>query len=236
VTNAIERISRIRVDVKATSLIRSRRPAAELLDAQRALDQQDVRARAAVDQGIDGGVAEEGPVPVGLAVDLDRVEEEGQARRRAEDVEAELLSGEDADLVGAHVGRVDEEADRPVLPQAFDVERLGEDAPQRVHVRGVELVGDQQAPDQGVEQLGRAPVRAPAQEQAGEGERAAAARPVGLRGPAQNASRSSRARAGPPRSSPCATSAPLIAPALVPLMPSISRRPSSSNRSRTPQT
>src|SRR5262245_11458397 len=71
-----------------------------------------VAAAAFPHQRRDGGVAGIAAVPVALAVDLDRLEQRGQAGRREQHVGRDLVVPKDPAAAGARVGSGDEELDR----------------------------------------------------------------------------------------------------------------------------
>ena len=77
------------------------------------LDEEGVLRVAFAHQRRQRRVAAEAAVPVGLAVDLDRLEHRRQAGRGEEHVGRDLVLAEDAAAAGAHVGGGDEELDRP---------------------------------------------------------------------------------------------------------------------------
>ncbi len=141
-TKAIARISRISEELKLISLIRFKISVAVLgtLVARSIGLMWTIttsRAVAAVDQREDRRIAHVAAVPIVLAVDLDRLEQERQAgrgehaRRRVSSVVLE-----DLDLAGAHVGRADEELDRRSRPAARSksIDSL-EHVAQRIEVR-----------------------------------------------------------------------------------------------------
>jgi hypothetical protein len=196
--------------------------------------QQDVGRGAVVDQRIDRRVGGEAAVPVGLAVDLDRVVERGQAGRGEQRVGAELRGVEQPDLAGAHLGGGDEEAQPALAADALEVEARLHHVAQRVEVEGVELVGREQPGEASIMFIGpgRLPSAAPLRplrlwsRSSSKGVESATA--------SQKPARLSRAPSAPPRTQPSARATAFIAPALVPLIPS-SRQSSSSRRSSTPQ-
>jgi hypothetical protein len=100
----------------------------------------DVGRCAVVDQREDRGIAHVAAVPVVLALDLDRVEHERQAGRGERAIDGHLVPGEDLDLAGAHVGRAQEELERP-LAHPLEIDRGGDDVAQRVEVERIELIG-----------------------------------------------------------------------------------------------
>ena len=95
------------------------------------LDEEGVARRALADQRRQRRVAAEAAVPVGLAVDLDRLEHRRQAGRGEEHVRGDLVLAEHPAAAGADVGRGDEELDRAGR-QPLEVDDLGEDVGERV--------------------------------------------------------------------------------------------------------
>ena len=82
-----------------------------------------VAAVAVVDQREDRRVAHVAAVPVGLAVDLDRLEQERQAGRGQHRVGRDLALAEHLHLAGAHVGRGEEQLDRAAaLAQLVEID------------------------------------------------------------------------------------------------------------------
>ena len=92
------------------------------------------------DERGDGRVAGIAAVPIGLAVDLDRLEHGGQAGRGEEYVRREILLPEDAAAPGVDVGGGDEQLDRR-LADAVEIDELLQNLAERVLAAGIEIVG-----------------------------------------------------------------------------------------------
>src|SRR5262249_11328446 len=88
----------------------------------------------------DGGIAGVAAVPIAFAVDLDRLEQRGKARRRKQHVRRDLAVSKDATAPGAYVGRGDEELDRS-LRQPIEIDGLGKDVAQGICSTWAEVVG-----------------------------------------------------------------------------------------------
>ena len=86
------------------------------------VDHDHVRRLAVVDQRVDGGVAHVAAVPIGLAVDLDRLRHERQASRRQDGVRRHLGAGEDPDLAGPDVRRRQEQLDRRAAVEPLEID------------------------------------------------------------------------------------------------------------------
>ena len=105
------------------------------------LDQQQVVRRGVADQGQQAGVARVAAVPVGLAVDLHGLEQQGQAGRGQHHVGGELGLPEDAQLAGADLGGGDEQVGAVAVAHALEIHGVFQDGAQGVEVERVELVG-----------------------------------------------------------------------------------------------
>src|SRR5262249_35735949 len=90
-----------------------------------------------------GGIARVPAVPVGVTVDLDRLEERWQAGRRKQDVGGNLGVAKDPAASGADVGRGDEQLDRRAR-QAREVDALVEDRFQWIAATRIEVVRREQ--------------------------------------------------------------------------------------------
>ena len=89
------------------------------------VDDQHVRRVAAIDQREDRRIAHVAAVPIGLAVDLDGLEQERQAGRGHDRVDRQLVVGEHLDLAGAHIGGADVELQRTARhADRVEVDRL----------------------------------------------------------------------------------------------------------------
>ena len=189
-----------------------------------------------VDQRKDRRVAHVAAVPVGLAVDLHRLEQERQAGRGHHRVGRDLGIPEHAHLARAHVGGAQEQLDRRAGAQAREVDRLLEDVLQRVEVQGIELVGREHAHQQ-VEGLERRAEVEPVVVRQAVDQRGLQRR--GRRPPGRCAARSRRAPCARPRCRPRPSRRP--APwrswrrRWSPRCPRCAIRPSSSSLSSTPQ-
>ena len=104
------------------------------------LDQDHVARVALAHQRRDGRVAGVAAVPVGLAVDLDRLEHRRQAGRGEQHVRRDFLVAEHPSAPGVHVGRGDEELDRR-LGEMREIDALLEDLADRIKADRVEVVG-----------------------------------------------------------------------------------------------
>jgi hypothetical protein len=92
-----------------------------------------------------GGVT---AVPIGFAVELDGVVEEGQAGRREHRVDRQLLVGQDSQRPVAHPGRAEQELDLRPLAQDLEVHFRLQRFAQRVHIERIELIGRHQPHDE----------------------------------------------------------------------------------------
>ena len=127
-------------------------------------DEDRVARRAFAHQRRHGRISRIAAVPVGLAVDLDRLEHGGQAGRGEQHVGRELAVAEHPAAPGAHVGRGDEQLDRAPR-QALEIDRAGEDVAERVGSERVEIVGREQPRHHVHGDEGRRLVERPAAEQ-----------------------------------------------------------------------
>src|SRR5690606_27152588 len=96
------------------------------------------------DQRVEGRVAGVAAVPVGVAVDFDRLEHEGQAGGRQQGIDRKRVAIEDLGLAGAHRGGRDEELDSALLvelTQGGDRYVALQHRAQRVDVERVEQIG-----------------------------------------------------------------------------------------------
>ena len=108
------------------------------------LHQDDVGGRALMIERPEGWVAEIAAIPIGLAIDLDRLEDIGQAGGGEQGVDGQFLAPEHFGFAGADIGGRDEEPHGVfVVAQLFQVERVLQRPAQRVelHREGVELIG-----------------------------------------------------------------------------------------------
>src|SRR5262249_23084952 len=109
------------------------------------VDNNDVSARAVIDQREDRRIAHVTTVPVVLTVDLDSLEQEGQAARSKNVPRIDLASLEDLDLAGAHVRCREEELDRAIaLTQCRKIDALIEQILEWIATKQVELIGREQ--------------------------------------------------------------------------------------------
>ena len=83
-------------------------------------------------------------VPIGLAVDLDRLEHRRQTGRGEQDVGRHGVVLEHLAASGAHIGRGDEEMDRR-LRQDLEIDQLGKDLAQRILAHRIDVIGRHQA-------------------------------------------------------------------------------------------
>src|SRR5262245_25406763 len=92
----------------------------------------------------DGGIARIAAVPIAFAIDLDGLEQRGEARRREQNVRRDLAVSEDAAASGANVRRGDEKFGRR-LRQPTEIDGLGKNVTQGVCTAWTEIVGRKQA-------------------------------------------------------------------------------------------
>ena len=83
-------------------------------------------------------------VPIGLAVDLDRLKHGRQAGRSEQDVRRHGVVLEHFASAGAHIGRGDEQVDRR-LRQDLEIDQLGKNLAQGILAHRIEVVGRHQA-------------------------------------------------------------------------------------------
>src|SRR5262245_29035354 len=79
----------------------------------------------------DGGIARVAAVPIAFAIDLDGLEQRGEARRREQHLRRDLAVSEDPAASGANVGRGDEKFDRR-LRHPTEIDGLSKDVTQGV--------------------------------------------------------------------------------------------------------
>jgi hypothetical protein len=104
------------------------------------LNDEDVGAALALDEGVQRRVAAVAAVPVFLAVDLHGGVELGQAGRGHDGVRGDIGPGEDAGAAAAHVGGGDMNRDIAGA-HGVEVDAILEDVAQRVQLERVGLVG-----------------------------------------------------------------------------------------------
>ncbi len=92
-----------------------------------------------VDQRIDRGIAEIAAVPIELAVDLHRLEQERQAGRRHHGIGRQFRRAEQARLAGPDVGGGDEQLHVRSRAQAFEIHLFFQQVAQRVDLHRIEL-------------------------------------------------------------------------------------------------
>src|SRR5260221_1629485 len=119
------------------------RAARQLLALERVdVDDDDIATLAAVDQREDCRIAHIATVPIMLAINLDGLKHEGQATRGKNAIGTDLMTLEDPDLAGPHVGRREVELYGAVaLPQRLEIDAALEHVLQRVAVQGIEFIG-----------------------------------------------------------------------------------------------
>ena len=83
-------------------------------------------------------------VPIGFAVDLDRLEHGRQTSRGKQHVGRDLRVAEDAAAAGTHVGRGDEQLDRRI-GKPVEIDAVGQDVAQRVEAERIEIIGRKHA-------------------------------------------------------------------------------------------
>ena len=128
-------------------------------------DQDRVVRHAFLDQRRHGRIAGIAAVPIGLAVDLDRLEHGRQAGRGEQHVGRQLGVAEHARPSGAHVGRRDEELDRR-RGEAREIDRARTSTlRQRIGPAEVEVVGREEARHQVEGDVGGRVIERPAAEQ-----------------------------------------------------------------------
>ena len=103
------------------------------------------RRLASVDQRKQRRVAQVAAVPIVLAVDLDGLAVQRQARAGEHARGIDLLVGEHPDLAGPHIGGAQVKLDRTAAAQAVEIDHLLEQGPQRIVVPGIELIGREHA-------------------------------------------------------------------------------------------
>src|SRR4051794_2505554 len=103
-----------------------------------------------MDQRMDRGIAHVAAVPIGLALDLDRREQERQAGGSQQGIDRDLVAREDLQLALLHIGRGDVETDILVLAQDVEIDDPEQRFPQGIVASGIELIG-RHHPDQQVE-------------------------------------------------------------------------------------
>ncbi len=109
------------------------------------VNDDDILAPAIVDQGEHRRVAHIAAIPVMLAIDLDRLEQEGEATRGKDMRGMDLATLEDLHLAGAHIGGGEEELDRAFFPaQRREIDALLQHLLQRIVVERVEFIGREQ--------------------------------------------------------------------------------------------
>src|SRR5262245_40730868 len=108
------------------------------------LNENRILGAAFAHQRRDGGIAGVAAVPIAFAVDLDGLEQRGEARRCEQHVRRDLAVSEHPAAPGAYVGRGDEKFDRR-LRQPSEIDDLGKDVTQRVCTAWAQIVGREQA-------------------------------------------------------------------------------------------
>ena len=112
------------------------------------VNDQHVGRVAGIDQREDRRIAHIAAIPIGLAIDLDGLEQERQAGRGHDGVDRQFVVGEHLDLAGAHIGGADVDLQRAARhADRIEVDRLLENALQRIEVERIELIGRQQPRD-----------------------------------------------------------------------------------------
>ncbi len=144
------------------------------------LDQDHVERVALAHQRRDRRIADVAAVPIGLAVDLDRLEHRRQAGRGEQHVGRDVLVAEHAAAPGVDIGRGDEELDRG-LAEMSEIDALLEQVADRVVAERIEAVGRNHPRHQVHRQIGRRGVEAPAVHQPVERRALERAEPGGLR-------------------------------------------------------
>jgi len=127
------------------------------------LDENRVVRRAFAHQRRDRRVAGVAAVPIGLAVDLHRLEQGRQAGRGEQRVRRDRGVAEHAAPAGAHAGGGDEQLDR-CARQPVEVDGLGQDPAQGIGAARIEVVGREQARGEVHRDEGRGVVERPAAE------------------------------------------------------------------------
>ena len=122
-------------------------------------DQDRVARLGFADQRRQGRIAGIAAVPIGLAVDLDRLEHRRQAGRGEQHVRRDVRVLEHLAATGAHIGGGDEKVDRR-LRQHVEIDLLGENVAQRIDPSGVEVIGRHQPGHQIHRDVNRRRVRA----------------------------------------------------------------------------
>ena len=130
--------------------------------------------------GVERRIAGIAAVPIGLAVDLDRLEHGRQAGRGEQDVGRHLVVLEHLAAAGANIGGGDEEMDRR-LRQQLEIDQLGENLAQRILAHRIEVVGRHQARHQIHRDIDRRGIERPAAEQHVERPALERAEPGGVR-------------------------------------------------------
>ena len=101
----------------------------------------DVVAVRLVEQRPERRIAGVAAVPVGLAADLDRLEQVRQAGRRHDVVGGQDVAAEDLAPAGPDVGRRDEQLEVVACAQPLEIDRRDEMVAQRIDVERIERVG-----------------------------------------------------------------------------------------------
>src|SRR5262249_35556054 len=83
-------------------------------------------------------------VPIAFAIDLDRLKQRGEARRRKQHVRRDLAVSKDPATPGAHIGCGDEELDRR-LRQSSEIDAFGKDVTQGICAAWAKIVGREHA-------------------------------------------------------------------------------------------
>ena len=103
-------------------------------------------------------------VPIGLAVDLDRLEHRRQTGRGEQNIRRHGVVLEHLAASGAHIGRGNEQMDRR-LGQDLEVDELGKDLAQRILTHRIQVVGRHQARHEVHRDVDRRGIERPAPEQ-----------------------------------------------------------------------
>ena len=132
------------------------------------LHQQDVVGGGFVEQREQRRVADIAAVPIGLAVDLHRRKDGGQAGRRQHVIGRQLGAFEDPGLAGPDIGGGDEQLHLPAGAHALEVDQLAQRVAERVDVERVPLGGAERAGPRVEPRPRRRAVRVPIAEQQAE--------------------------------------------------------------------